>query len=462
MRLAGVLGVEAHRHMIVVAEVSAPLGLADTYSIDRSVMATERDVQVRGVHRDPRVRVFDHRAFPAEPRESVGLQRATPRGISKITIDAGRSGDRGHVPCGRCGRRIGGYGKHVERWRIRGFPRILRKDTMEMRRRFAFGKDFWMPRAVVTGGAGFLGSHMCRRFVREGYDVLALDNFVTGDPSNVADLVAGGGLELRTLDVSEPWTVEGAVDVVFHMASPASPVDFPTKPVEILMVNSRGTHHALDVALEKGAKFLFASTSEVYGDPLVHPQTEDYWGNVNPIGIRGVYDESKRFGEAITMAYRRFRGVDTKLFRIFNTYGPNMRLDDGRVVPNFIGQALRGEPITVYGTGLQTRSFCYVDDLIEGIVRLSRTDSSVSGPVNIGNPTERTMLEFATEIKRLTGSSSEIVYQPLPTADDPKQRRPDITLARELLGWEPKVELSDGLTRTIAYFKARIGARPRA
>ncbi|MFM7321647.1 MAG: UDP-glucuronic acid decarboxylase family protein [Armatimonadota bacterium] len=314
-----------------------------------------------------------------------------------------------------------------------------------------------MPRAVVTGGAGFLGSHLCRRLVRDGFDVVVLDNFVTGDAANIADLIAGGGVELRTVDVSEPWSIEGEVDVVYHMASPASPVDFPTKPVEILLVNSRGTQNALDVALAKGATFLFASTSEVYGDPLVHPQTEDYWGNVNPIGIRGVYDESKRFGEAITMAYRRFRGVNTKLFRIFNTYGPNMRLDDGRVVPNFIGQALRGEPITVYGSGQQTRSFCYVDDLIDGIVRLAATDPTVSGPINIGNPTERTMLEFATEIKRLTESPSEIAFQPLPTADDPKQRRPDISLARSVLGWEPRVELPDGLTRTIEHFKARIG-----
>ncbi len=313
-----------------------------------------------------------------------------------------------------------------------------------------------MPRSVVTGGAGFLGSHLCRRLVAEGHQVVVLDNLVTGDLANLADLSASGAVEVRIEDVSLPWTIEGDVDFVFHMASPASPVDFPTKPVEILMVNSRGTHNALDVALDKGATFLFASTSEVYGDPLEHPQTEAYWGNVNPIGIRGVYDESKRFGEAITMAYRRFRGVDTKLFRIFNTYGPNMRLDDGRVVPNFIGQALRGEPITVYGNGRQTRSFCFVEDLIEGILRLSRTDRTVSGPVNIGNPSERTMLEFATEIKRLTASSSEIVFQPLPTADDPKQRRPDISLARTLLGWEPRVDLETGLARTIDHFRSRI------
>jgi dTDP-glucose 4,6-dehydratase len=234
-------------------------------------------------------------------------------------------------------------------------------------------------------------------------------------------------------------------------------VDFPTKPIEILQVNSVGTHNALELARVKGARFLIASTSEVYGDPLVHPQPETYWGNVNPIGIRGVYDESKRFGESITMAYRRFKGVDSRIFRIFNTYGPNMRLDDGRVVPNFIGQALRGEPITVYGTGQQTRSFCFVRDLVEGIFRLSELDGDHSGPVNLGNPTERTMLEFAQEIKRLTESSSEIVYQELPTSDDPKQRRPDLTIAKALLNWEPVVSLEDGLLETIAYFKGKVG-----
>ncbi|MFY7953451.1 MAG: UDP-glucuronic acid decarboxylase family protein [Armatimonadaceae bacterium] len=313
-----------------------------------------------------------------------------------------------------------------------------------------------MPRALVTGGAGFLGSHLCRRLLQEGYEVVALDNFITGSPENVRALAGDPGFRLIEQDVSQPWSVDGRADVVFHMASPASPVDFPTKPVEILTVNSRGTNIALDVAKEKGARFLFASTSEVYGDPLVHPQPEEYWGNVNPIGTRGVYDEAKRFGEAITMAYRRYRGVDAKLFRIFNTYGPNMRLDDGRVVPNFIGQALRGEPITVYGTGLQTRSFCYVDDLIDGIFRMSLTGADVSGPINIGNPTERSMIEFAQEIKRLTGSSSEIVYQPLPTADDPKQRRPDITKAKDILGWEPKVTLEDGLSKTIEYFRGKV------
>lgn len=313
-----------------------------------------------------------------------------------------------------------------------------------------------MPRAVVTGGAGFLGTHLCQRLLDEGYDVVALDNFITGSPENVRGLAGDNHFSLIEQDVSVPYSVAGDVDLVFHMASPASPVDFPTKPVEILTVNSRGTHLALELAREKGARFLFASTSEVYGDPLVHPQPEEYWGNVNPIGIRGVYDESKRFGEAIVTAYRRFKGVDAKLFRIFNTYGPNMRLDDGRVVPNFIGQALRGEPITVYGTGTQTRSFCYVSDLVDGIFRLSQKGADVTGPINIGNPTERTMLEFAQEIKRLTESPSPIVYQPLPTADDPKQRKPDIAKAREILGWEPKVSLEEGLTRTIAYFRGKI------
>jgi dTDP-glucose 4,6-dehydratase len=314
-----------------------------------------------------------------------------------------------------------------------------------------------MPRALVTGGAGFLGSHLCRRLLHEGYEVVALDNFITGSPENVRAFADNSAFRLVEQDVSLPWSVDGPVDVVFHMASPASPVDFPTKPVEILTVNSRGTHLALDVAKDKGARFLFASTSEVYGDPLVHPQPEEYWGNVNPIGTRGVYDEAKRFGEAITMAYRRYKGVDAKLFRIFNTYGPNMRLDDGRVVPNFIGQALRGEPITVYGTGQQTRSFCYVDDLIDGIFRMSNTGSDVSGPINIGNPTERSMIEFAQEIKRLTGSSSEIVHQPLPTADDPKQRRPDIAKANAILEWEPRISLEEGLSRTIEYFRGKVG-----
>lgn len=313
-----------------------------------------------------------------------------------------------------------------------------------------------MKRALVTGGAGFLPSHLCDRLLAEGYAVIALDNFVTGSRDNVAHLSENPNFTLIDADVTEPLSVDGPLDLVFHMASPASPVDFPAIPIEIMMVNSVGTHIALKLALEKGATFLMASTSEVYGDPLVHPQPEEYWGNVNPIGVRGVYDESKRFSEALISAYRRKYGLDTKIFRIFNTYGPRMRLDDGRVVPNFIGQALRGEPITVYGAGTQTRSFCFVSDLIDGIFKLSQTPAEVSGPINIGNPTERTMLEFAREIKRLTESESEIVYVPLPTADDPKQRRPDNAKAREILGWEPKVSLEDGLKETIVYFKGKL------
>ena len=313
-----------------------------------------------------------------------------------------------------------------------------------------------MKRALVTGGAGFLPSHLCDRLMAEGYSVIAIDNFVTGSRGNVAHLAGNPNFTLIEADVTEALAVDGPLDLVFHMASPASPVDFPAIPIEIMMVNSVGTHNALKLALEKGATFLMASTSEVYGDPLVHPQPEEYWGNVNPIGVRGVYDESKRFSEALIFAYRRKYNLDTKVFRIFNTYGTRMRLDDGRVVPNFIGQALRGEPITVYGTGTQTRSFCYVSDLIDGIFKLSQTPAEVSGPINLGNPTERTMLEFAQEIKRLTGSESEIVYVPLPTADDPKQRRPDNTKARTILGWEPKISLEDGLKETIAYFKGKL------
>jgi dTDP-glucose 4,6-dehydratase len=272
---------------------------------------------------------------------------------------------------------------------------------------------------------------------------------------NIAHLSGEPQFRYENRDVSEPFSLAGPLDVVFHLASPASPVDFPTKPLEILRVNGFGTHHGLELAKDKGARFFLASTSEVYGDPLVHPQTEEYWGNVNPVGTRGVYDEAKRYAEAVTMAYRRFHGVDTKIVRIFNTYGPRMRLSDGRVVPNFVGQALRGEPITVYGSGTQTRSFCYVSDLIDGIYRLATSEQG--GPINIGNPTERTMTEFAEEIKRLTGSSSPIVFEPLPTADDPKQRRPDITKAKTLLGWEPKVSLEDGLRETIAYFAGKLG-----
>lgn len=311
-----------------------------------------------------------------------------------------------------------------------------------------------MARAVVTGGAGFLGSHLCDRLLAEGLDVIALDNLITGSTDNIAHLIDNPHFRFIRYDVTNYLFIDGAIDFIFHLASPASPVDFPTKPIQILKVNALGTHKALGLANAKKARFFLASTSEVYGDPLVHPQTEDYLGNVNPVGVRGVYDEAKRFAEAMTMAYHRYHHVDVRIVRIFNTYGERMRLDDGRVVPNFIGQALRNEPITVYGDGKQTRSFCYCSDLIDGFWRLM--NSPHTGPINIGNPTERTMMEFAQEIKRLTRSASPIVLEPLPTSDDPKKRKPDITKARELLGWEPRVSLEEGLTRTIAYFRKRL------
>jgi dTDP-glucose 4,6-dehydratase len=315
-------------------------------------------------------------------------------------------------------------------------------------------KEYNMPRAVVTGGAGFLGSHLCDRLLAEGMEVVVLDNLITGSTDNIAHLMGNPRFRFLKYDVTEYIFLDGPVDYIFHLASPASPVDFPTKPIQILKVNALGTHKALGLARAKRARFFLASTSEVYGDPLVHPQTEDYLGNVNPVGIRGVYDEAKRFAEAMTMAYHRYHGIPVRIVRIFNTYGERMRLDDGRVVPNFIGQALRGEPITVYGDGKQTRSFCYVSDLIEGFWRLMMSEHT--GPINIGNPDERTMLEFAQEIKRVTHSKSEIVFVPLPTSDDPKQRKPDITRAKTLLGWEAKVPLSEGLERTVAYFKKRL------
>ncbi|MCS6777369.1 MAG: SDR family oxidoreductase [Chloroherpetonaceae bacterium] len=313
-----------------------------------------------------------------------------------------------------------------------------------------------MPRALVTGGAGFLGSHLCDRLLAEGFEVVAMDNLITGSTDNIAHLIDNPRFRFIKYDVTEYIYLDGPLDFVFHLASPASPADFTTKPIQISKVNSLGTHRALGVARAKNATFFLASTSEIYGDPLVHPQTEEYLGNVNCIGIRGVYDEAKRFAESMTMAYHRTHGINVKIVRIFNTYGPRMRLDDGRVVPNFIGQALRGEPITVYGDGSQTRSFCYCSDLIEGFYRLAL--SQETGPINIGNPTERTILEFAQEIKRLTNSRSEIVFKPLLTPDDPRQRRPDITKARTLLGWEPKVSLEEGLRQTIAYFQKRIEA----
>ena len=307
-----------------------------------------------------------------------------------------------------------------------------------------------MARILITGGAGFIGSHLCERFLAEGDEVICMDNFLTGTPDNVAHLAGDGRFSLIKQNVTEYVYVKGPVDAILHFASPASPVDYLELPIQTLKVGSLGTHKALGLAKEKNARFLLASTSEVYGDPLVHPQKEDYWGNVNPIGPRGVYDEAKRFAEALTMAYHRTHGVQTRIVRIFNTHGPRMRLNDGRVVPNFIAQALRGEPMTVYGDGSQTRSFCYVSDLVEGIVRLLRSDHS--GPVNCGNPMEVSILQFAQKIKALTGSKSEIVYKPLPE-DDPKVRQPDIGLARRLLGWEPKVSLEEGLQKTIDYFR---------
>ena len=310
-----------------------------------------------------------------------------------------------------------------------------------------------MARVLITGGAGFIGSHLCERFLADGDEVICVDNFLTGSPDNIAHLLGHDRFTFIKLDVTNYIHVKGPLDAILHFASPASPVDYLELPIPTLKVGSLGTHKALGLAKEKRARFLLASTSEVYGDPLVHPQSEDYWGNVNPIGPRGVYDEAKRFAEALTMAYHRAHGLETRIVRIFNTHGPRMRLDDGRVVPNFIAQALRGEPITVYGDGSQTRSFCYVSDLVEGIVRLLRAD--YSGPVNCGNPTEVTILEFARRIKALTGSRSEIVFRPLPV-DDPKVRQPDISRARTLLGWEPTVGLDDGLRRTIEYFRTKV------
>ncbi len=309
-------------------------------------------------------------------------------------------------------------------------------------------------RVLVTGGAGFLGSHLCDRLLAEGHEVIAMDNLLTGTTDNITHLAGHPRFTFIHHDVTHYIYVKGHLDAVLHFASPASPVDYLELPIQTLKVGSLGTHNALGLALAKGARFLLASTSEVYGDPLVHPQDEDYWGNVNPIGPRGVYDEAKRFAEAMTMAYHRAHGVDTRIVRIFNTYGPRMRINDGRVVPNFIRQALRGEPLTVYGDGKQTRSFCYVDDLIEGIYRLLMSDQVE--PVNIGNPAEMTILEFAERINALTGNPAGIVFKPLPV-DDPQQRQPDITRARKLLGWEPKVELEQGLRPTIAYFAERLG-----
>jgi dTDP-glucose 4,6-dehydratase len=308
-----------------------------------------------------------------------------------------------------------------------------------------------MKTAVVTGAAGFLGSHLTDRLLAEGYRVVGIDNFLTGSARNLAHLRGDSRFEFIQQDVTEFLNVPGAVDVVFHFASPASPIDYLELPIQTLKVGSLGTHRTLGLARAKKARFLLASTSECYGDPTVHPQTEDYWGNVNPIGPRGVYDEAKRFAEAMTMAYHRAHGLDTHIVRIFNTYGPRMRLKDGRVVPAFIGQALAGKPLTIFGEGQQTRSFCFVSDLIDGIYRLSLSD--FHEPVNIGNPVELTIKEFAERILRIMGCANPLVYEPLPV-DDPKQRRPDISRARKLLGWEPKVDLETGLLETIRYFQS--------
>jgi dTDP-glucose 4,6-dehydratase len=304
--------------------------------------------------------------------------------------------------------------------------------------------------AVVTGAAGFLGSHLSDLLLAKGYKVIGLDNLITGNVRNIEHLAGNADFEFIKHDVTKFIFLPGKVDLIFHFASPASPIDYLQIPIQTLKVSSLGTHNALGLAKEKGATFLIASTSECYGDPLEHPQKETYWGNVNPIGPRGCYDEAKRFAEAITMAYHRFHKLDTKIVRIFNTYGPRMRLDDGRVVPAFIGQALQGRPLTLFGDGSQTRSFCYVSDLLDGIYRLSQSD--YHEPVNIGNPAEMTVLEFAKRIQAITGCTSPIECKPLPT-DDPKQRRPDISLAKKLLGWEPKVTFDEGIPQTIAYFR---------
>ena len=308
-------------------------------------------------------------------------------------------------------------------------------------------------KVLITGGAGFLGSHLCDRFLKEGYQVIAMDNLITGSLDNIEHLFPRKDFEFYHNDVSKFVHVPGDLDYILHFASPASPIDYLKMPIQTLKVGSLGTHNLLGLAKSKNARILIASTSEVYGDPLVHPQTEEYWGNVNPVGPRGVYDEAKRFQEAITMAYHTFHGLETRIIRIFNTYGPRMRLDDGRVLPAFISQALRGEDLTCFGDGSQTRSFCYVDDLVEGIYRLLLSDYPY--PVNIGNPDEITIREFGEEIIKLTNASQKLIFKPLPT-DDPKQRKPDITKAREILGWEPKYSRAEGLKPTLEYFKNKV------
>lgn len=309
------------------------------------------------------------------------------------------------------------------------------------------------PRALITGGAGFIGSHLAHALLEDDHDVIVVDNFLTGTPRNLEGLFGQKGFRFIEHDITNYLHVGEDLDYVFHFASPASPIDYHQLPIQTLKVGSLGTHIALGVAREKKARFLLASTSEVYGDPLVHPQPESYWGNVNPIGPRGVYDEAKRFGEAMTMAYHRVHGLDTKIVRIFNTYGPRMRVDDGRAIPTFLAQALANEPISIFGDGSQTRSFCYVSDLVRGIIALSRSDQNE--PVNIGNPIEMTVKQLTEFVIKVTGSSSELTYKPLPV-DDPKVRQPDITRARTLLGWEPEIDLEDGLTRTMEDFRERL------
>ena len=306
-------------------------------------------------------------------------------------------------------------------------------------------------RILITGGAGFLGSHLCDRFIKEGFEVVAMDNLITGDLKNIEHLFKLKQFEFYHHDVTKFIHVPGELDYILHFASPASPIDYLKIAIQTLKVGAMGTHNCLGLAKAKKARILVASTSEVYGDPLVHPQTEEYWGNVNPVGPRGVYDEAKRYLESITMAYHNFHGVETRIIRIFNTYGPRMRLNDGRALPAFIGQALRGEDLTVFGDGSQTRSFCYVEDLVEGIYRLLLSDYAM--PVNIGNPSEISLKDFAEEVLKLTGNKVKIVYKPLP-ADDPKQRKPDITKARKILNWEPKVQREEGLAKTYDYFKS--------
>ena len=305
-------------------------------------------------------------------------------------------------------------------------------------------------RVLITGGAGFLGSHLCDRFIKEGYEVIAMDNLITGDLRNIEHLFPLKEFQFYHHDVTKFIHIPEDLDYILHFASPASPIDYLKIPIQTLKVGAMGTHNLLGLARAKGARILVASTSEVYGDPLVHPQTEEYWGNVNPVGPRGVYDEAKRYLESITMAYHNFHGVETRIIRIFNTYGPRMRLNDGRALPAFIGQALRGEDLTVFGDGSQTRSFCYVDDLVEGIYRLLLSDYAL--PVNIGNPDEISLKDFAEEVLKLTGENVKITYQPLP-ADDPKQRKPDITKAKAILDWEPTVDRKEGLKKTYEYFK---------